>query len=327
MKKYLRLLALLLILGLFATGLDGCEHEKTPLVKETLSVSLVKTKPEGKISNSDNIAIFSDGVVEIICTMKFYYGFKNRLLPQITITNLSEDILIIDWNTASFIDPSGKAHRAVYEGVKYIKATEEVPPVTLAPNSRFKTMVVAADLVRYDSIFNTWIVDSPLEGYKNPSFSLVIPIKKGGEIVYYTLDYQVIVTEEVPPPKPKTEVPPPKPKTLKEKTIHVGIDTIPLGVYTSVGEGGEPDTLVGLSLNLWVLPGIGFRKYFKIDKEFFAYGELGTLIFIPYLGLGTIYTNKDGLEVGFGINLYPGLDENGNFLVEPLPNVILAIRF
>ena len=261
-----------------------------------------------------------DGVVEILCYMDSYDIGGRELLPQITITNLTEDALVIDWNNASFVDPSKETHRVVYEGIKMMKATEEVPPVTLAPKSRFKTMVFAADLIQYNSLSGNWKVNSPLKGYENPSFSVVIPIKKGGDVIYYMLDYQVIVTEEVPPP-------PPKPKTLKEKTIHVGIDTIPLGVYTSVGKEGEPDTLVGLSLNLLIFPGIGFRKYFKIDKEFFAYGELGTLIFIPYLGLGTIYTNKDGLEVGFGINLYPGSDENGNFLVMPFPNVILGIRF
>jgi len=275
----------------------------------------IKAKPEGNISTNSGIAVFNDGVVEIICSISSWDILGLERLPKITITNLSEETLIIDWNTASFVDPSGNTHRAVYEGIKYIKATEELPPVTLAPRSRFETLVFAGDLIRWNSILNTWDVNSPLKGYKNPSFTLVIPIKKGGETIYYTLDYQVIITEEATPPA--------KPK---EKTIRVGIDNIPIGVYTSLGEDGEPDTLLGLALNI-LIPGIGFRKYFKINKEYFAYGELGTLLIIPYVGLGVVYANKNGLEFGLGLNIYPGADENGNFLLVPFPNFIIAIRF
>lgn len=124
---------------------------------------------------------------------------------------------------------------------------------------------------------------------------------------------------------------------------HVGLDTIPLGVYTSITKEKEPNFLVGIALNLLVFPGIGCRKYFKIADKFFTYGELGTIslvvinlaeyipliyqLVIPYLGLGSIYTSKEGLEVGIGINIYPGADESGNFAIQILPNFILAYRF
>jgi len=286
------------------------------LTEEIWSVSLVKSKPEGDISNSGEMSIFRDKTVEIGFSMQF---FDRGFLPEVTITNLSEDTLVIDWNTASFVDPAGKVHRIVYEGVKYIKATEEIPPVTLAPNSRFKTIIAPADLISYNTLINDWRIDSPFKGYKNPSFTLVLPIKKVGETTYYVLDYQITVTGKV--------VPPPKPKTLKEKTLHLGIDTIPLGLYTSLSEEGEPDTLIGLSLNLLIFPGIGYRKYFKIDKEFFAYGELGTVLILPYLGLGVIYADKNGIEMGLGLNLYPDADENGNFYLMSFPNFIIGARF
>lgn len=297
------------------------------LAKEVWNLSLFKANPSGNIVNSDNIAVFEDETVRIRCVVKdvdLTLGdiFIKKMFPIVTITNLSSEVLVIDWNSASFIGPDNKAHRVVYEGIKFIKATDELPPVTLAPSSQFETVVVPADSIYYSSISNSWIVSSPFTNTRNQSFTIVLPIKKKDQTIYYTLDYLIIVLQELEPPK---SIEPPK--SLKDKRIRVGIDTIPLGYYISTGENGEPNLLAGLSLNMFIIPGVSFRKYFKIAEEAFFYGELGVALILPYVGVGAVYTNQNGFEAGLGINLYPGADDYGNFLVLPFPNFILSVRF
>jgi len=209
MKRYLKFIAFLVIMSLFVMGLYGCGGEtgtsetenlrKQPTVK-VRKLLLINATPEGKVFNlSNEVVCYTDGVVEIRCFITDEGFLYEKLFPVVEIGNLTEDILVIDWNTASFAGPSGRSHRVAYEGMRYIKAMEEVPPVTLAPFKRFKTTVFAADLVRweyYPKIGGMWISNSPLEGYEEPKFTLVIPVKKSGETTYYVLEYQIEVYEK-----------------------------------------------------------------------------------------------------------------------------------
>jgi len=289
---------------------------KLALAKEAWIISLVKSEPKGKIINSQNMAVFEDENVRISCIVEDVFKDK-KICPKVTIINLSNEVLIIDWDKASFIDMGKKIHRIVYDGISPKEVIKEIPPVTLAPSSQFKAVLIPVDLVEHN--LTNWMTSSlsdnrsQLSEILHYNFTIVLPIKKRDQTIYYTLDYQIIALQEF--------------SSLERKRIRVGTDSIFLGYYLSTGENGEPDLLAGLSLSMFAFPGVSFRKYFKIAGEAFLYGELGVALILPYVGVGAVYANQSGFEAGLGINLYPGADDYGNFLVLPFPNFILSVRF
>ncbi|MBC7320067.1 hypothetical protein H5T89_05440 [bacterium] len=117
--------------------------------------------------------------------------------------------------------------------------------------------------------------------------------------------------------------------SLSDKRFRLGLDSILLGYYTSVGPQGEPDSLIGLTLL-----GIGYRKYFELNKPLYAYGEVGTqALFIPYLQGGLIYASSSGVEFKTGLNLSIGVEEiietdgSTSYNYYPTIGIVLGIGF
>ena len=84
--------------------------------------------------------------------------------------------------------------------------------------------------------------------------------------------------------------------SLVDKRFRLGLDSIILGYYTDVGPQGEPCSLIGLTLL-----GIGYRKYFELNKPLYAYGEAGTwALIIPYLEGGSYMLDRVDLNLKQG---------------------------
>jgi len=117
--------------------------------------------------------------------------------------------------------------------------------------------------------------------------------------------------------------------SLADKRFRLGLDSIILGYYTDVGPQGEPSSLIGLTLL-----GIGYRKYFELNKPLYAYGEAGTqALIIPYLEGGLIYAGSSGFEFKTGLSLTLGINEtvdsygNPSYSYYPAIGLALGIAF
>jgi hypothetical protein len=117
--------------------------------------------------------------------------------------------------------------------------------------------------------------------------------------------------------------------SLADKRFRLGLDSIIVGYYTDVGPQGEPDSLIGLTLL-----GLGYRKYFELNKPLYAYGEVGTqALILPYLEGGLIYAGPTGIELKTGLALSLYMEEivdsygNTSYSFYPVIGLALGIAF
>jgi hypothetical protein len=66
-----------------------------------------------------------------------------------SLRNKSEQPIQIDWNSASYVDPAGRAHKVMHEGVKYVDRNSPQPPTVVPPGATIDDRVVPSDHVEY----------------------------------------------------------------------------------------------------------------------------------------------------------------------------------
>jgi len=76
---------------------------------------------------------------------------KDSYWAEITIENKSEKVVTLLWDVSSFTPSNGNSHRLVPEGTKYIEAKQSIPPVSIAPGSKFVKSFFSSDSFYYQS--------------------------------------------------------------------------------------------------------------------------------------------------------------------------------
>lgn len=68
-----------------------------------------------------------------------------------SLQNHSNKLIKIIWDEAALVDCSGKSHRVMHEGVKYISRDQLQPPTMLPPGANIRDVIVPTSLVSYTS--------------------------------------------------------------------------------------------------------------------------------------------------------------------------------
>ncbi|MBI4178959.1 hypothetical protein HY522_06035 [bacterium] len=72
----------------------------------------------------------------------------------VLLENKTGEIVIIEWNTTSYVDPRAVAHRVVHEGVRMVDRSVPQGPTPVPPGARVIDAIAPADHVSWDG--NSW---------------------------------------------------------------------------------------------------------------------------------------------------------------------------
>lgn len=76
---------------------------------------------------------------------------QNSHWATISIENKSDKVITLIWDLSSFTSETGNSQRLIPEGTKYINANSSIPPITIAPNSRFIKSFSSSESFYYQS--------------------------------------------------------------------------------------------------------------------------------------------------------------------------------
>ena len=203
------------------------------------------------------------------------------------ITNKTDSVLKIIWESSVFVDSAGESHRVMHEGVRYLERDKIIPPSTLAPGTKLSDVIYPTDYV--SSVNGNWIENPIVSSKPGQQFSILLAIDNGSQIQNYMVTFQIGGVAVA-----KARV-----------NERIGLGTILYGqaVY---GDNGQIVGYNGLS----PLFGYIFRNYFDSVNGmkrgqfnwFLEWGVVGLII--PYLGAGgdwvipTSETNDFVITVG-----------------------------
>jgi hypothetical protein len=76
---------------------------------------------------------------------------KNSHWAEILIENKTDKVITLQWDLSSFSPISGSSQRLIPEGTKYSQSQQSVPPVAIAPGTKFVKSFTSADGSYYES--------------------------------------------------------------------------------------------------------------------------------------------------------------------------------
>lgn len=103
----------------------------------------------------------------------------------------------LDWNHVSYIDPSGRAHRVIHAGVRYVDRDKLQAPTLIPPLARIEDLVYPASYVRWSSILNKWLEEPMLpDGFealrlRGVELGVFMPLEISGKIVNYSFKFRI----------------------------------------------------------------------------------------------------------------------------------------
>jgi hypothetical protein len=86
---------------------------------------------------------FTNDVVKVAFTVT-----RERII--VTLKNRTDKPIQVDWNSASYVDPEGRAHRVMHEGVNFIDRNQQQTPTVIPPTALIEEVIVPTDSVEYE---------------------------------------------------------------------------------------------------------------------------------------------------------------------------------
>jgi hypothetical protein len=145
------------------------------------NLAIVKPKP------ADNLA-FKDDDISILFAAEpkdMAFGVKNK----------TDHAMHVDWNQVALVDPSGKSHQVIHQGIKFSEKDSSKTPTVIPPGARIEDMVMSADSVRMGS--REWILEDLLppgpqaEKLRAGQFSIFLPLEINGKTVDYNFVFAI----------------------------------------------------------------------------------------------------------------------------------------
>jgi hypothetical protein len=145
------------------------------------TLAMVKPRP------SDNLAFEDDGLIILFAPdpKDMAFGLKNK----------TDHAMHVDWNQAALVDPSGKSHQVIHQGIKFSEKASPKTPTVIPPGARIEDMVMSADSVRMGS--REWILEDFLppgpqaEKLRGGQFSIFLPLEIDGKTVDYNFVFAI----------------------------------------------------------------------------------------------------------------------------------------
>lgn len=105
-----------------------------------------------------------------------------------SLKNKTESSVQIEWNTASFVDTEGKAHRVIRDGVKLEDRDKPQVPSVIPPGASIEARVVSVDSIEYDQLVRRVLVrpffqvdEKTAATLKGKTFGLLLPLTTDGK--------------------------------------------------------------------------------------------------------------------------------------------------
>lgn len=113
------------------------------------------------------------------------------------LENKTDEPIEIDWNKAAYVDVSGRSHKVMHSGVKYIEREKPMAPTTVPPSAKLDEILFPSDYVEYSEVFGHWR-ELPLfpdgdeaKTYEGKTFSVFLPLKFKGSEKNYSFRFKV----------------------------------------------------------------------------------------------------------------------------------------
>jgi hypothetical protein len=112
-----------------------------------------------------------------------------------TLTNKTDNAIVIDWNQVSYVDVKGAAHRVVHKGVRLMERDQPMPATTVPPGSTLEDFIFPSDEI--EMLGGKWIQhmlfpDAPLAaGLKGKTFSIFLPLEVNGAKKTYNFVFRI----------------------------------------------------------------------------------------------------------------------------------------
>ena len=124
---------------------------------------------------------FADDAMKIAFTFSREDGYYRRI--AVTLENVSDDNLTIDWDASTIILPSGEASNVLREGMAYQDAGTAVAPTTLPPGTRVVDALSPTSRIEHTSS-DTWAL-LPMRIQAGSSLGLHLTIAVGEDAREY----------------------------------------------------------------------------------------------------------------------------------------------
>lgn len=103
-----------------------------------------------KPTASDNL-LFEDSIISI----RFVVGEEARGV-QFALQNKTDSPILVNWDKAAYMDPSGESHRVIHTGIVFADRSKAQSLTSIAPTGRINDGVFPADYIDWSNATNDW---------------------------------------------------------------------------------------------------------------------------------------------------------------------------
>ena len=112
------------------------------------------------------------------------------------LQNKGNNPIKIDWDQVSYVDVSGKSHKVIHSGVRYIERDRPQVPTIVPPTANVEDIVFPSDYVYYSKSIGWCKTPFFPEGpdakiYKGRAFSIFMPLEIDGVVKNYLFTFEI----------------------------------------------------------------------------------------------------------------------------------------
>ena len=127
--------------------------------------------------------------------LKVSFALPGNRHLAFNLRNKTEQPIKLDWNQVSYVDPDGKSHKVVHEGVRFIERDRAQPSATIPPGAFLEDFVYPSDAVTM--VGGQWMTpmlfpEAPKAALlKGKAFSLFMPLEINGVLSNYNFVFAI----------------------------------------------------------------------------------------------------------------------------------------
>ncbi len=146
-----------------------------------------------KPTASDDL-LFEDAAISI----RFVIGEEARGV-EFALQNKTDAPILVNWDKAAYVDPSGESHRVIHTGIGYADRSKAQSATSIAPTARINDGVFPADYINWSDATNEWTQTILLPqtaaheptGMKGQRLGVLLPVTVNGVERNYFFQIQI----------------------------------------------------------------------------------------------------------------------------------------
>ena len=146
-----------------------------------------------KPTASDDL-VFEDAAISV----RFAIGDEAKGV-EFALQNKTDAPILVDWDKAAYVDPSGESHRVIHTGIGYADRAKAQSATSIAPTARINDGVFPADYIEWSGATNEWTqtilfpqtASHEPTGMKGKRFGVLLPVTVDGAEKNYFFQIQI----------------------------------------------------------------------------------------------------------------------------------------